>query len=244
MVRMLHLEVGQLHAQRMLIFNKLRREHARVKHAAWKVKDELQRQPQHLVNASASLPTPGRGLRRPALPEELRGQPHRLLRHLFIMHLSPYRPFKPTARPQVAAVDMLDSRDARLTSSLFASLWLKHATPPLFPDPPTHTPLPHPQVAAVKAPGFGENRKANLADIATLTGGEVVSEELGYKMETVEVGMLGSAKRVTLTKDDTIVLHGAGGRDSIKERCEMIRQAMDTTTSDYDRCVWGFAGVG
>ncbi|KAG1672436.1 hypothetical protein FOA52_013222 [Chlamydomonas sp. UWO 241] len=91
------------------------------------------------------------------------------------------------------------------------------------------------KVAAVKAPGFGENRKANLADIAALTGGEVVSEDLGYKMETIELPMLGSAKRVTLTKDDTIVLHGGGGREKINDRCDMIRQAMDTSTSDYDK---------
>lgn len=72
------------------------------------------------------------------------------------------------------------------------------------------------KVAAVKAPGFGDNRKANLQDIAALTGGEVVSEELGYKMEKIEVSSLGSAKKVTLTKDDTIILHGAGVRDTIQ----------------------------
>lgn len=91
------------------------------------------------------------------------------------------------------------------------------------------------KVAAVKAPGFGDNRKSNLQDISALTGGEVISEELGYKMEKIEVSSLGSAKRVTLTKDDTIILHGAGSRDAIQERCEMIRQSIETTTSDYDR---------
>jgi chaperonin GroEL len=91
------------------------------------------------------------------------------------------------------------------------------------------------KIAAVKAPGFGENRKANLQDIATLTGGEVISEELGFKMEKIELGSLGHAKKVTLTKDDTIVLHGGGEKSSITERCDMIRQAIDTTTSDYDR---------
>lgn len=75
-------------------------------------------------------------------------------------------------------------------------------------------------MAAVKAPGFGDNRKANLQDIAALTGGEVVSEELGYKMEKIEVSSLGSAKKVTLTKDDTIILHGAGVRDTIQVRGE------------------------
>ncbi|GAX76808.1 hypothetical protein CEUSTIGMA_g4254.t1 [Chlamydomonas eustigma] len=91
------------------------------------------------------------------------------------------------------------------------------------------------KIAAVKAPGFGENRKANLQDIATLTGAEVISEELGFKMEKIELGSLGHAKKVTLTKDDTIVLHGGGEKSAITERCDMIRQAIDTTTSDYDR---------
>ncbi|PNW83157.1 hypothetical protein CHLRE_06g309100v5 [Chlamydomonas reinhardtii] len=91
------------------------------------------------------------------------------------------------------------------------------------------------KVCAVKAPGFGDNRKANLQDIAVLTGGEVISEELGLKMENVDVRSLGSAKRITVTKDDTIVLHGAGAKSDIASRCEMIRAAMDATTSDYDR---------
>ncbi|KAG2426300.1 hypothetical protein HXX76_013057 [Chlamydomonas incerta] len=91
------------------------------------------------------------------------------------------------------------------------------------------------KVCAVKAPGFGDNRKSNLQDIAVLTGGEVISEELGLKMENVDVKSLGSAKRITVTKDDTIVLHGAGSKADIASRCEMIRAAMDTTTSDYDR---------
>eukprot|EP00195_Chlamydomonas_chlamydogama_P015198 CAMPEP_0202889864 /NCGR_PEP_ID=MMETSP1392-20130828/417_1 /ASSEMBLY_ACC=CAM_ASM_000868 /TAXON_ID=225041 /ORGANISM="Chlamydomonas chlamydogama, Strain SAG 11-48b" /LENGTH=570 /DNA_ID=CAMNT_0049573293 /DNA_START=61 /DNA_END=1773 /DNA_ORIENTATION=+ len=91
------------------------------------------------------------------------------------------------------------------------------------------------KVAAVKAPGFGENRKANLTDIAVLTGGEVISEELGYKMEKVEVNSLGSARKVTITKDDTIILHGSGEKAHIVERCEQIRQAIEATTSDYDR---------
>lgn len=91
------------------------------------------------------------------------------------------------------------------------------------------------KVCAVKAPGFGENRKANLGDIATLTGGEVVTEDLGLKLEKIELGMLGAAKKVTITKDDTIILHGAGEKPSIEARCEQIRQAMELTTSDYDR---------
>ncbi|KXZ54554.1 hypothetical protein GPECTOR_4g619 [Gonium pectorale] len=91
------------------------------------------------------------------------------------------------------------------------------------------------KVCAVKAPGFGDNRKANLQDIAVLTGGEVISEELGHKVENVDVRSLGQAKRITVTKDDTIVLHGGGSKEDIAARCEMIRSAMDTTTSDYDR---------
>jgi chaperonin GroEL (HSP60 family) len=69
---------------------------------------------------------------------------------------------------------------------------------------------------------------------------QVISEELGYKMESVDIAALGSAKRVTLTKDDTIILHGGGKKEAIHERCEMIRQAMELTTSDYDR--WGHKG--
>nr|BAL45644.1 heat shock protein 60 [Ulva pertusa] len=91
------------------------------------------------------------------------------------------------------------------------------------------------KVAAVKAPGFGENRKANLQDIAVLTGAQVVSEELGMKLETTELEALGTARKVTITKDDTILLDGAGAKDSIQERCEQIREAASTTTSDYDR---------
>jgi chaperonin GroEL len=144
------------------------------------------------------------------------------------------------------------------------------------------------KVVAVKAPGFGDNRKANLQDIAVLTGaffvqraaraprsvcprfsawpaflqtktlalitttttqpnahqthpfqsnkgGEVVSEDLGHKIDKVELGMLGSAKKVTVTKDDTIILHGGGEKASIAARCDQIRAALDATTSDYDR---------
>ncbi|GLC33441.1 Mitochondrial chaperonin 60 [Pleodorina starrii] len=91
------------------------------------------------------------------------------------------------------------------------------------------------KVCAVKAPGFGDNRKANLQDIAVLTGGEVISEELGHKVENVDVRSLGQAKRITVTKDDTIILHGAGSKTDIASRCEMIRSAMETSTSDYDR---------
>ncbi|KAJ8451186.1 hypothetical protein Cgig2_013958 [Carnegiea gigantea] len=91
------------------------------------------------------------------------------------------------------------------------------------------------QVCAVKAPGFGETRKANLQDLAILTGGEVITEDLGLNMEKVDVSMLGSCKKVTISKDDTVVLDGAGDKKSIEERCEQIRAAIETSTSDYDR---------
>jgi chaperonin GroEL len=91
------------------------------------------------------------------------------------------------------------------------------------------------KVCAVKAPGFGDNRKANLQDIAVLTGGQVVSEDLGLRLDKVDTSMLGSAKKVTISKDDTVLLDGAGDKKGIAERCEMIREAMDVSTSDYDR---------
>ena len=91
------------------------------------------------------------------------------------------------------------------------------------------------KVAAVKAPGFGDRRKAMLEDIAILTKGEMISEDLGIKLENVTLGMLGEAKRVTIDKDNTTIVDGAGDADSIKGRCEAIRQQVENTTSDYDR---------
>jgi chaperonin GroEL len=91
------------------------------------------------------------------------------------------------------------------------------------------------KVAAVKAPGFGDRRKAMLEDIAILTGGEMISEDLGIKLENVTVGMLGTAKRVTIDKDNTTLVDGAGTHDAIKARTEAIRQQIENTTSDYDR---------
>jgi chaperonin GroEL len=91
------------------------------------------------------------------------------------------------------------------------------------------------KVAAVKAPGFGDRRKAMLEDIAILTAGELISEDLGIKLETVTVGMLGTAKRVTIDKDNTIIVDGAGEADAIKGRTEAIRAQIENTTSDYDR---------
>jgi chaperonin GroEL len=91
------------------------------------------------------------------------------------------------------------------------------------------------KVAAVKAPGFGDRRKAMLQDIAILTKGEMISEDLGIKLESVTLGMLGSAKRVTIDKDNTTIVDGAGDADAIKGRVEQIRAQIETTTSDYDR---------
>ena len=91
------------------------------------------------------------------------------------------------------------------------------------------------KVAAVKAPGFGDRRKAMLEDIAILTKGEVISEDLGIKLETVTLGMLGTAKRVSIDKDNTTIVDGAGDAEAIKGRTEAIRQQIEVTTSDYDR---------
>src|SRR5438477_439411 len=91
------------------------------------------------------------------------------------------------------------------------------------------------KVAAVKAPGFGDRRKAMLEDIAILTGGEMISEDLGIKLETVTLNMLGQAKRITIDKDNTTIVDGAGAHETIKARTEAIRQQIETTTSDYDR---------
>ncbi|OAN56143.1 MULTISPECIES: chaperonin GroEL [unclassified Sphingobium] len=91
------------------------------------------------------------------------------------------------------------------------------------------------KVAAVKAPGFGDRRKAMLEDIAVLTKGEVISEDLGIKLENVTLAMLGTAKRVTIDKDNTVIVDGAGDHESIKGRTEQIRAQIEVTTSDYDR---------
>ena len=91
------------------------------------------------------------------------------------------------------------------------------------------------KVAAVKAPGFGDRRKAMLEDMAILTGGQVISEDLGIKLENVTVDMLGRAKRVSITKDDTTIINGAGKKKEIEGRCAQIRRQIDETSSDYDR---------
>ncbi|GBD94739.1 60 kDa chaperonin [bacterium BMS3Abin05] len=89
--------------------------------------------------------------------------------------------------------------------------------------------------AAVKAPGFGDRRKAMLEDIAILTGGRVISEETGFKLENAQLGDLGKAKRITIDKDNTTIVEGAGKTEDIKARINQIRRQIDTTTSDYDR---------
>ncbi|HAE01375.1 MAG TPA: chaperonin GroEL [Rhodospirillaceae bacterium] len=91
------------------------------------------------------------------------------------------------------------------------------------------------KVAAVKAPGFGDRRKAMLEDIAILTGGTVISEDTGIKLESVTLAMLGQAKNVTINKDETTIVDGAGKKKEIEGRCAQIRQQVENTSSDYDR---------
>lgn len=91
------------------------------------------------------------------------------------------------------------------------------------------------KIAAVKAPGFGDRRKEMLQDIATLTGAIVVSEERGFTLENTTPDMLGSAEKVTITKENTTIVGGAGNKDDIKERAELIRKQISTSTSDYDK---------
>ena len=90
-------------------------------------------------------------------------------------------------------------------------------------------------VAAVKAPGFGDRRKEMLADIATLTGGEVISEELGSKLESARIDMLGRAKRVNIDKENTTIVDGLGDKNTIESRVSLIRRQIEETSSDYDR---------
>ena len=91
------------------------------------------------------------------------------------------------------------------------------------------------KVAAVKAPGFGDRRKAMMEDIAILTNGSVISEEIGIKLDSVTLDMLGTAKRVEITKEETTIVDGAGAKDDIEARCNQIRAQAEETTSDYDR---------
>src|SRR5262245_17949106 len=91
------------------------------------------------------------------------------------------------------------------------------------------------RVAAVKAPGFGDRRKAMLEDIATLTGGQLISEDLGIKLENVGLEMLGKAKKITITKDDTTIVDGSGEKADIEARISQIKRQIEDTTSDYDK---------
>ena len=91
------------------------------------------------------------------------------------------------------------------------------------------------KVAAVKAPGFGDRRKAMLQDIAVLTGGQVISEEVGMSLETTELEMLGTAKRIVISKENTVIVDGAGSAEAVNARVEQIRAEMAASTSDYDK---------
>jgi chaperonin GroEL len=91
------------------------------------------------------------------------------------------------------------------------------------------------KIAAVKAPGFGDRRKAMMQDIAIITGGQVISDDLGMKLESVTIDMLGSAKRVTVTKDETTIIDGGGAKAEIEARVTQIRSQIEETTSDYDK---------
>ncbi|CAK9179963.1 unnamed protein product [Ilex paraguariensis] len=91
------------------------------------------------------------------------------------------------------------------------------------------------KVCAIKAPGFGDNRRANVEDLAILTGGEVISEAHGLSIDKVQIDMLGTAKKVTVSLDDTIILHGGGDKKLIEERCEQLREAMEKSTAMFDK---------
>jgi chaperonin GroEL len=91
------------------------------------------------------------------------------------------------------------------------------------------------KIAAVKAPGFGDRRKAMLEDIAVLTGGTVISDEKGFKLENAQLSYLGTAKRITIDKDNTTIVEGAGKKDEIKKRINEIKAQVEKTTSDYDK---------
>ncbi|GFQ02271.1 chaperonin cpn60-like 2 mitochondrial [Phtheirospermum japonicum] len=91
------------------------------------------------------------------------------------------------------------------------------------------------KVCAVKAPGFGDNKRANLEDLAILTGGEVISEEQGRSLSKMQIDMLGSAKKVTVSLDDTLILHGGGNKELIEERCEQLRAGIENSSSMFDK---------
>ena len=91
------------------------------------------------------------------------------------------------------------------------------------------------KVCAIKAPGFGDNRKAYLQDLAILTGGQLISNDLDMKLEDVSIEQLGCAKKVTVTKDDTIILDGMGAKEDLEERCTFLRDSIAQTTSEYEK---------
>jgi len=91
------------------------------------------------------------------------------------------------------------------------------------------------EIMAIKAPGYGDSRSANLQDLAVLTGATLISEEAGVKIEDIDLDQLGTAKKITVTKDDTIILDGGGKKEELEERCNVIRSAIAGTTSDYER---------
>merc|ERR1719253_1069986 len=91
------------------------------------------------------------------------------------------------------------------------------------------------KICAVKAPGFGDNRKANLMDIATLTNAQVVSEDVGMTLDKLDITALGQAKKVTMSKDDCVILEGSGSEADITDRCEQIRETIATTSSEYEK---------
>jgi chaperonin GroEL len=91
------------------------------------------------------------------------------------------------------------------------------------------------KICAVKAPGFGDRRKAMLADMAVMTGGQVITEDLGIKLEGIELSQLGQAKKITVGKETTTIIEGAGQKKDIKACCDQIRNQIEKTTSDYDR---------
>ncbi len=95
------------------------------------------------------------------------------------------------------------------------------------------------KIAAVKAPGFGDNRKANLQDIADLTGGTVISEDIGLKLEKATIENLGRVRKATITKDDTLLLGGHGTKEAIAERCQMIREMIENVRGCRLVCVMG-----
>ena len=90
-------------------------------------------------------------------------------------------------------------------------------------------------MAAVKAPGFGDRRKAMLEDIAILTGGTLISEERGYKLENADLSYLGTAEKVTIDKDNTTIVNGAGNKEDIESRVNQIKSQIEASTSDYDK---------